>query len=104
MKILLLGKTGQVGNELNSLLINREEDELLALNRKELNLEYFEKLKKVIIQFNPNILINAAAYTNVDKAEKEKVPCNILNAELPELLARICHQKNIILIHYSYYH
>lgn len=101
MKILLLGKTGQVGNELNSLLIKQKEYKLLAFNRNELNLENFNDLKKIVLQYTPNIIINAAAYTNVDKAEKEKSLCKILNAELPEFLGSICHQKNIILIHYS---
>ena len=101
MKILLLGKTGQIGNELNSLLIKQNDYKLLAFNRNECNLENFNNLKKIILQYSPNIIINAAAYTNVDKAEKEKDLCNILNADLPKFLAGICNQKNIILIHYS---
>jgi dTDP-4-dehydrorhamnose reductase len=101
MRILLLGKKGQIGRELNALLKNNINYQLLALGRKELNLEVYSKLKKIILEFNPDIVINSAAYTNVDKSEKEKGLCQLINSDVPQYIARLCHDENIILIHFS---
>lgn len=101
MKILLLGKNGQIGSELNSVLINKSEYKIHAITRKDCDLKDNLKLKKIIQDFNPDIVINAAAYTNVEEAENENNECLAINAEFPKYLANLCNENNIILIHYS---
>ena len=69
MKILLLGANGQIGYELQRYLISL--GKLTISNSKILNFLDIENLQNTILDYNPEIIINAAAYTDVDKAEKE---------------------------------
>ena len=68
-KILLTGKNGQVGEELERLL--PQLGEVVALGRQELNLSNPEDIRRTIREIRPNLIVNAAAYTAVDQAEKE---------------------------------
>jgi dTDP-4-dehydrorhamnose reductase len=68
MKILLFGKAGQLGWELNQLLASL--GEVTAFSSKELDVKNFVQLKNTINTVKPNLIINAAAYTAVDKAEQ----------------------------------
>lgn len=99
MKILLLGKDGQVGWELQRTLPLF--GELLAAGRKEANLENFDQLRTCIQNFQPSIIINAAAYTSVDKAESEVEKANCINANAVEVLANEAKKLNAWLIQYS---
>ena len=104
MKVLILGSMGQVGSEIeNSLKLkfSTSKINIIKLTRKDLDLMHFEELKAAVYDLAPNVLINAAAYTNVDSAEKENIYANKLNGALPSLLGLICSKLNIILIHFS---
>lgn len=98
-KILLLGANGQLGYELNkslSLLAN-----VIATTRQQCDLTDLQALSHLISQIRPNIIINATAYTAVDKAEQNdseafKVNCNALAH-----LAACAKQQKSLLIHYS---
>ena len=103
MKILLFGGKGQVGWELQRSLI--PVGELITLNSTSENfcgdLTNLAGIKKTVRQIAPDIIVNAAAYTAVDNAEKEPELAKILNAEAPSVLAQEAKQLNARLIHYS---
>ena len=104
MKVLILGSMGQVGSEIEDSLklkFSTSKINIIKLNRKDLDLMHFEELKAALYDLAPNVLINAAAYTNVNSAEKENIYANKLNGALPSLLGLICSELNIILIHFS---
>ncbi len=105
MKILLLGKNGQVGWELQRAL--QPLGEVIALDRH-LNsaglcgdIGDFNAVNHVIAQVKPDIVVNATAYTAVDKAESEIEQANHINHLAVKHLAEQCKKQNILLIHYS---
>lgn len=100
MKVLLLGSTGQVGKELLPRL-KEANYEVIAPTRAELDLYELSAVKNFLGDCSPNLIINAAAYTAVDKAETEVENAFKLNAHLPETLAAFCQARDIPLIHYS---
>jgi len=99
MKILLFGKNGQLGWELNRTLMCL--GELIALDYPELNFEKPKDVINIINQIKPDLIVNAAAYTNVDKAEEEPDKARLINAETPGEMARWCKKNNAVIIHYS---
>ena len=99
MKILLTGKDGQVGFALHKKLVSV--GEVIATNRNELNLENPDAIRAFIEKIKPNIIINAAAYTDVDKAETEIELAHKVNTEAPKVLAEKASQLNIPMIHFS---
>ena len=99
MKILLLGANGQVGWELQRSLAPL--GQIKACDRHTLDLGNFEGLLACVRDYCPEIIVNAAAYTAVDKAESEKDKAYRINAEAVALLADEAKQLNAWLIHYS---
>ncbi len=105
MKILLIGKNGQVGQALQRTLAPL--GELVALGRTQGSdglcgdLGQPECLAATIRQLRPDVIVNAAAYTAVDKAESEPEPARLINAHAPEVLAREAEALGAWLIHYS---
>ncbi len=99
MKILLLGKDGQLGWELQRSLSPL--GELIATNRNEADFEDLDNLRACVRQHNPDLIVNAAAYTAVDKAEAEPDLAYRINAEAVGVLADEAARSNAWLIHYS---
>jgi len=103
MKILLLGKDGQVGWELQRSLAPL--GELLALNSKSQNycgdLANLQGLAQTVQAWAPDVIVNAAAYTAVDKAESERAQAHRVNAEALEVLAQASARSDALLVHYS---
>lgn len=104
MKILLLGKNGQVGWELQRSLAPL--GELVALDRQGANgqcgdLSNLEGLRQTIRSLQPDVLVNAAAYTAVDKAESEPEQADLINAQAPQVMAEEMHKLSGWLVHYS---
>ena len=99
MKILLTGKDGQVGFALHKKIVSV--GEVIATDRNELNLENPDAIREFIEKIKPDIIINAAAYTDVDKAETEIELAHKLNTEAPKVLAEKASQLNIPMIHFS---
>ena len=99
MKILLTGSNGQVGFELKNKL--RALGEVIATDREELNLEDSQAIRSFIDQTRPDIIINPAAYTAVDKAESEPDLAYRINTLAPEVLADKARELDIPLIHFS---
>jgi dTDP-4-dehydrorhamnose reductase len=99
MKILLTGKDGQVGFALHKKLVSV--GEVIATNRNELNLENPDAIRAFIEKIKPDMIINAAAYTDVDKAETEIELARKVNTEAPKVLAEKASQLDIPMIHFS---
>lgn len=99
MKILLLGKDGQVGWELQRSLAPL--GELLAFGHSEADLEDLDGLHRLVGHHRPNAIVNAAAYTAVDKAESEPDRARAINALAAGVLARLAEASGAWLIHYS---
>lgn len=105
MKILLLGKNGQVGWELQRAL--QPLGEVIALDRSISldgligDLANFDQIKQTIEKVQPNIIVNAAAYTAVDKAESDQENADLINHLAVKNLAELCQTHHILLIHYS---
>ena len=110
MKILLLGKNGQVGWELQRSLAPL--GALTALDRRGLpahaeheamsgDLTDLHALASTVQRLRPDVIVNAAAHTAVDRAEAEPALAQRLNAEAPHALARAAHAIDALLVHYS---
>jgi dTDP-4-dehydrorhamnose reductase len=98
-RILLLGSSGQLGITLLSDL--KKDFDVHSLSRPQLNLSKKDELIKIIEQSEPEILINACAFTDVDEAEKQPEKAFKVNSELPFLLAEISKNTGCLLVHYS---
>lgn len=99
MKILLFGKNGQVGWELNRSL--QPLGDVVAFGREEADFSNPESLRDVVRKINPDVIINAVAYTSVDKAETDEELAAIINSVAPGILAEEALGLNTLLIHYS---
>ena len=103
MRIVLLGCNGQVGWELQRSLAPL--GELIALDRHSTqacgDLSNLQSLKQGLIALKPDVIINAAAYTAVDKAETEPELAFLINAEAPRTLAETANSLGALLVHYS---
>ena len=99
MKIFLTGKNGQVGFELAKKLSTL--GEVIATDREELDLANPDAIRQFIDQVKPNIIINPAAYTSVDKAESEPELAYQINVMAPEVLAEKAAELDIPLMHFS---
>ena len=99
MKILLFGKNGQVGWDLNRSLLPL--GKLVAPGRDEADFSDTESLRKILRNVKPDIIVNAVAYTAVDKAEEEEGRALVINAEAPGILAEETKKLGAILVHYS---
>ena len=99
MRILLLGGTGQVGFELQRSLAQL--GEIIAPGRAILDLMNKSAVENYLNKKSIDLIVNAAAWTDVDKAEDHKVAAQRLNTDLPEQLAQYSTTNKIKLIHYS---
>lgn len=98
-KILLTGANGQVGWELARTLAPL--GEVHALMRSELDLLRPDTIREVMAALRPDIVVNAAAYTAVDKAENESAAAFAVNASAPRVLAEQARRLGALLVHYS---
>ncbi len=99
MKILLFGKNGQVGWELNRSL--QPLGEVIALGRDDADFSNPESLRQILQDISPDVIVNAVAYTAVDKAEEEEGLAAKVNSIAPGVLAEEAKKLNALLVHYS---
>ncbi len=106
MKILLLGKNGQVGWELQRSLAPL--GELVALDRHSTeadggcgDLGQPDALRETVLRLRPDVIVNAAAHTAVDKAQSEPELARTINAQAPGALAQAAQVVGALLVHYS---
>jgi dTDP-4-dehydrorhamnose reductase len=99
MRILVLGRSGQVGTALTQSLQGL--GELIALDRAQLDLTNPDAIRTTLREIQPQILINAAAYTAVDAAESDQAMAFQINAVAPRVMAEESERLGAALIHYS---
>jgi dTDP-4-dehydrorhamnose reductase len=99
MKLLLLGNTGQLGWELERTL--QPLGQVVALDFPGIDMAAADSIRKVVRQHQPQVIVNATAYTAVDKAESEPELAHTINATGPGVLAEEARRLNAALIHYS---
>jgi len=99
MKILLLGKNGQVGRELQRSLTPI--GHVVALDRRAADLEQPQTLIDAVTAVCPDVIVNAAAYTAVDKAEEDIERAYAVNTKAVDVLAREAARRDVWLVHYS---
>lgn len=99
MKILLTGRTGQVGFELRRSLALL--GEIIAPDSNECDLRDEVAIRRAVRLCQPQLIVNAAAYTAVDRAEAEPEPAFAINAHAPRVLAEEAEKLGAMLVHYS---
>lgn len=99
MKILLIGSNGQLGRELERQLSSV--GSVAAVPRSALDITNHRAVRDAVLAIHPNIIVNAAAFTAVDKAETDSERANSVNAEAVANLAQIAQKNGAWLIHYS---
>lgn len=97
-RILLTGVNGQVGH---ALLPQLSGHQVIALSRHELDLSNVDTIRSVIREIKPDLIINPAAYTAVDKAESELDLAYVINATAPQVIAEEAAKLGSALIHFS---
>ncbi len=102
-RILLLGPSGQIGYELRRALSNM--GEVTTAGRTEadfaLDLSYPSQIENVLHEARAELVVNAAAYTAVDRAESERELAFAINAEAPAVMARMTRHNGSLLVHFS---
>ncbi len=101
MNILLTGANGQIGQELVALLAKDSRHVLIPLSRVALDITDQAQVQRVLNHHRPDVVINTAAYTQVDPAELEPEAAHAINASGAEYLARTCQVLGVPLIHLS---
>jgi dTDP-4-dehydrorhamnose reductase len=99
MKIVIVGSNGRLGAAL--LREYREKFDVIGFNHAQLDLEYPDQIRSKIDQLEFDLMINCAAFTNLDLCEAEPERAFQINAEAPKVLAQICGAKKAKLIHFS---
>jgi dTDP-4-dehydrorhamnose reductase len=98
-RILLTGADGQLGKELQQTLMPL--GEVIALTRQELDLSQGEHIRQLVQQIRPNLIVNSAAYTAVDKAESEVDLAQAVNGKAPTIMAEEAEKIGALLLQVS---
>src|ERR1700687_2868354 len=99
MKLLVIGSAGRLGAAL--MREYQGEHDVAGFSHSQLDLSNFDKIREKLGQTDFDVLINAAAFTNVDLCETQPDQAFRINAEAPRILAKICCDKGAKLIHFS---
>ena len=100
MKILVLGSKGQLGQCLYDQLLSTDHD-VVYTSRDQLDIADFNRTKRRLLELSPDVVINATAYTAVDKAEKDHEVADLINHLAVANIAGACHELACWLIHIS---
>jgi dTDP-4-dehydrorhamnose reductase len=98
-RILLIGKNGQVGRELQEFLPRI--GQVTATDRQQLDLTEPDDIRRVIRDAQPRVIVNAAAYTAVDAAESDEGTAHAINAVAPGVMAEEAKRLGAVMVHYS---
>lgn len=100
MNILVTGANGQLGNEMQ-IVSKQSQDRYIFTDVAELDITNIDAVRKMVNEENVDVIVNCAAYTNVDKAEDDADFCEVLNAQAPENLAVVMKEVGGLLVHVS---
>jgi len=98
-RVLLFGSSGQLGRELKRSFASY--GEITAHDRASIDLSNLEQIRTAVREAAPDVILNAAAYTAVDRAESEPDPAMAANAKAPEVMAEEANRRGALLVHYS---
>jgi len=98
MKIIILGAKGMLAQDLNLVF---QKDKPILMDKEELDITNEQEVKKILLNLKPDLILNAAAYTNVDQAETEKDLAFIINGQAVGYLARTAAKIKAVLVHFS---
>lgn len=98
-RILIVGAEGQVGRELQRAFAGT--GEILCRDRESMDLAIADQVRQLVRDTAPDLILNAAAYTAVDRAESEPELARAINCEAPRILAEEAFRRGILLVHYS---
>jgi len=99
MKIAIIGANGQLGTDLREIL--SIEHDIAALNHSDIEITHIDHVKNVLSSIKPHVVLNTAAYNLVPKAEQYPELAFQINGIGPLNLAKVCHDLDITLVHYS---
>ena len=99
VRILLFGENGQIGSSIKKRF--KISKDVTALSRTDIDLMETDKIIKILKSYNPNIIINAAAFTNVDLAESNQEQAYLINSKAIEKIAEYSFKNNSLFVHYS---
>ena len=100
MNILVTGANGQLGNEMRRVALSSR-NHYLFTDVDELDITNIEAIRKMVKESETNVIVNCAAYTNVDKAETDEATADLINHKAVENLAIVCKEVGATLIHIS---
>lgn len=98
-RVLIVGAAGQVGRELQRSFADA--GEIICRDRESVDLAVEDEVRELVRSTSPDLILNAAAYTAVDRAESEPEVAMAINAAAPRVLAQEAHRRDILLVHYS---
>lgn len=98
-RILIVGNAGQVGVELQRSFAGF--GEVIGVDREGVDLAQPDQVRALVRRVQPEIILNAAAYTAVDRAESERELAHAINADAPRIMAEEALRSNALLVHYS---
>lgn len=98
-RVLIVGNAGQLGRELEGLFAGV--GPVIAVDRESVDLADADQTRALVRRASPDIILNAAAYTAVDRAESEPVLAFAINEQAPRILAEEALQRNALFVHYS---
>jgi dTDP-4-dehydrorhamnose reductase len=101
LKVLITGKNGQLGSTFRELSSSVSKIDFVFKDSKELDITIFDHVNEVLRQEKPDVVINCAAYTAVDRAEEEPIQADLVNHLGVQNLAQYCKDSDIGLIHIS---
>ena len=100
-KVLVIGKNGMLGSELYEILNNNASYIIKGTTLEDLDICNQSQVIEIISDFEPNYIINCAAYTNVDKAEEDFETAKLINSSGTENIAKVCGRLDIPLVYIS---
>ncbi|QQD23676.1 dTDP-4-dehydrorhamnose reductase [Venatoribacter cucullus] len=100
MRVLMTGAGGQLGQALLALP-PRADTEWLLFTRAQLDITDRQTVQRLVAKYRPDVIINTAAYTGVDKAETDSEQAFTVNAKGPEILAQVCTEHQVALVQLS---
>ena len=99
-RILIVGAAGQVGRELQRSF--QDCGDVVAVDRESVNVESADETRELVLRSKPDVILNAAAYTAVDRAESEPVAALAINAQAPQVLAEEAKRMGSLLDDFSF--
>jgi len=100
MNVLVTGANGQLGNEMR-IVSKGSSDNYIFTDVEELDITNCDAIRKCVVENDVKVIVNCAAYTNVDKAEDDEATAELLNAQAVEHIAKVCKENDATLIHIS---